>query len=824
MALYDLGNPIGAALGAYRDIVALQDHARQRRESSEQKERRLAVSKIAGAYFTRGPDGKVITRDEGEVLKDPLFLEGINSPVYQQYLKQGITDPRVDKVQVAGFHQVGTDQQGQPIHAAQLQWLDSDGNVISEGPATTDRGNGPESPVHLMNLSGIHSAIMSDLHGNDPEFAKEVDRSVMIGQANRLATMLRSAKTPEERRSVEDFAVQQGLDLGELGKAAGLAKTALSANGVKITTDPYGNESFGGVDTGLQRAALNAEHQVQAARAATQDELSNRYFGSALARTLAEDQARNAQDQAQKYQQALGVEQALTGQQPAYRGPSVDTPHDADAAITQAAIDNNLDPRLLKAVGLVESGLNPNAVSPKGARGAFQFMPATADQYGVTDPHDVAQAAQGAARYLRDLHEMFGGDTDKALTAYNLGPGALMKALRSGEPLPKEAAEYAGKVRAAMTPAPSPSAEPQAPAPMTLAERAQLRAAGLKPDEVQAKRLEQAADDYASRGGHFRQPERFVPMYAKMGPDARARVRGELGQAIMNPRSPEEQDAARARLLEADFADGRISGTKALAGAKPPKPATFDDVKPAVTAGVKQDDVTPLTTEGYTIFGALNGFIAANGERPIAQTDDAAKGAAASATREAWALQQRDPEYVADNLVGPLYYRNRWRNQYRGGTMDSAEDYVNRVVLPLTKASEAAAPTTPGGMTDRLRMTTALISKGMGADEAIQATLKYEQDPNPVNDAVRAKTKGKVSADDVFSFIAASHRSAGSEFFGGAAKRELEKLRTEFRAAHPDKGPGLPSGDNIRSVGGLLKGLSGLPDALPKMPVYGATR
>lgn len=82
-------------------------------------------------------------------------------------------------------------------------------------------------------------------------------------------------------------------------------------------------------------------------------------------------------------------------------------------------------PQLLDAVQQVESGGNPQAVSPKGAQGPYQLMPATAASVGVTNPFDPAQARQGAGKYLAQLYQQFGGDAQKAVAAYNAGPGAV---------------------------------------------------------------------------------------------------------------------------------------------------------------------------------------------------------------------------------------------------------------------------------------------------------------------------------------------------------------------------------------------------------------
>src|SRR4029079_8098370 len=95
--------------------------------------------------------------------------------------------------------------------------------------------------------------------------------------------------------------------------------------------------------------------------------------------------------------------------------------------ITAAARRNGLDPALLAGLVKQESGFNANAVSPAGARGLTQLMPATAAGLGVTDPSDPVQAREGGARYLRRQLDAFGGDVTKALAAYNAGPGAVQR-------------------------------------------------------------------------------------------------------------------------------------------------------------------------------------------------------------------------------------------------------------------------------------------------------------------------------------------------------------------------------------------------------------
>ena len=92
----------------------------------------------------------------------------------------------------------------------------------------------------------------------------------------------------------------------------------------------------------------------------------------------------------------------------------------------KAGLRNGVDPALLAAVARQESGYDPRAVSPAGAQGLMQLMPATARGLGVSDPFDPAQAIDGAARMLHDLIGRF-GHVDLALAAYNAGPGAVTR-------------------------------------------------------------------------------------------------------------------------------------------------------------------------------------------------------------------------------------------------------------------------------------------------------------------------------------------------------------------------------------------------------------
>ncbi|ALG69407.2 lytic transglycosylase domain-containing protein [Beggiatoa leptomitoformis] len=95
--------------------------------------------------------------------------------------------------------------------------------------------------------------------------------------------------------------------------------------------------------------------------------------------------------------------------------------------VNQIAAQTQLEPELLHAVIHAESAYNPNAVSPKGAVGLMQLMPATAARYGVSDRTDPADNMAGGARYLKDLLEMFQYNKQLAIAAYNAGENAVIK-------------------------------------------------------------------------------------------------------------------------------------------------------------------------------------------------------------------------------------------------------------------------------------------------------------------------------------------------------------------------------------------------------------
>ena len=95
--------------------------------------------------------------------------------------------------------------------------------------------------------------------------------------------------------------------------------------------------------------------------------------------------------------------------------------------IEKYANDYRVDPSLVHSIISTESAFNPKAVSPKGARGLMQLMPATAKRLGVSNSFDPAQNIQGGVKYLRSLLDTFNEDLPLSLAAFNAGENLVQR-------------------------------------------------------------------------------------------------------------------------------------------------------------------------------------------------------------------------------------------------------------------------------------------------------------------------------------------------------------------------------------------------------------
>ncbi|MHB8921407.1 MAG: lytic transglycosylase domain-containing protein [Halothiobacillus sp.] len=118
--------------------------------------------------------------------------------------------------------------------------------------------------------------------------------------------------------------------------------------------------------------------------------------------------------------------------------------HTFDSEINYYAHQFGIDPTLVRAVMHAESAFNPNAVSSAGAGGLMQLMPQTAARFGVADRFNPSENIAGGVAYLAFLLDLFNGNQQLAVAAYNAGEGAVQK--YAGVPPYNETQQYVTRV------------------------------------------------------------------------------------------------------------------------------------------------------------------------------------------------------------------------------------------------------------------------------------------------------------------------------------------------------------------------------------------
>jgi len=126
-----------------------------------------------------------------------------------------------------------------------------------------------------------------------------------------------------------------------------------------------------------------------------------------------------------------------------------------DALIDREAQRSNIDASFVSALIRAESNYEPRAISPKGARGLMQLMPATARRLSVRRPFDPDANVRGGIQYLRQLVDRFGQRPDLVLAAYNAGEGAVEA--YGGVPPYRETVAYVNRIFKWWRPAELPS-------------------------------------------------------------------------------------------------------------------------------------------------------------------------------------------------------------------------------------------------------------------------------------------------------------------------------------------------------------------------------
>lgn len=122
-----------------------------------------------------------------------------------------------------------------------------------------------------------------------------------------------------------------------------------------------------------------------------------------------------------------------------------------ESEIKKASQKYGVDENIIRTIIKIESDFNPNVTSSAGAKGLMQLMPENITHYGVNNPYDIAENIDAGTRHIKDYIQMYNGNLQMALAAYNCGPGTMstrgVTSISDFHRLPLETQNYIQKVK-----------------------------------------------------------------------------------------------------------------------------------------------------------------------------------------------------------------------------------------------------------------------------------------------------------------------------------------------------------------------------------------